>query len=104
MANTNQARKRVLQNEKKRRNNASQRTAVKTKVKNVVKAIRAKGKPEELERLYHDLVRNIDRASGKNLTSKNKAGRYKSRLLKSIRAYRSENEAAKNVSEELPVN
>ncbi len=85
MANSSQARKRARQAEKRRRHNASVRSAMRTKVKNVVKAIKG-GDKAAAESAYKAAVPELDKVVGKNLVAKNKAARHKSRLNARIKA------------------
>ena len=85
MANTAQARKRVRQAEKARARNASQRSAMRTAVKKVLKAIDAKDR-ETAEKNYRYATSLLDRAARKGLIHLNKAARLKSRILAKIRA------------------
>lgn len=84
MANTAQAKKRVRQSEKHRRNNMGLRSAVRTSIKKVVIAIQ-EGKHAEAEAAYKEALPRIDSMAGKGIIHKNKAARHKSRLLASIR-------------------
>lgn len=83
MANTPQARKRVRQAEKARRQNASMRSMFRTYVKKVVNAIAA-GDRAAAEQAYKDAVPVIDSIARKGLVHKNKAARHKSRLYHHI--------------------
>lgn len=85
MANSSQARKRARQSEKRRAHNASVRSAMRTQVKKVVKAIGA-GDKAAAESAYRAAVPLLDRVAGKNVISKNTAARHKSRLNARIRA------------------
>jgi small subunit ribosomal protein S20 len=85
LANTAQARKRIRQSEKHRQLNASQRSTLRTSIKNVVKAIDA-GNAELAKTAYTAAVPMIDHMTGKGLIHKNKAARHKSRLNARIRA------------------
>ncbi len=84
MANSAQARKRARQAEGRRQRNASQRSMLRTSIKNVVKAVAA-GDPEAAQTAYRDAVPVIDRSVGKGLIHKNKAARHKSRLAQHVR-------------------
>lgn len=79
MANTKQANKRAIQSERRRQHNASQRSAFRTALKNVVNAI-AKGNRTLAEEAYRKAVPIIDKMVTKGLIHKNKASRHKSRL------------------------
>ena len=85
MANSAQARKRARQAEVHRLRNASQRSALRTAVKKVLKAIHA-GDQEAAVAAYKNAVPAIDRAAGKGLIHANKAARHKSRLNARVKA------------------
>ncbi len=85
MANLAQARKRVRQANKARARNASQRSAMRTSVKKVLKALDAKD-IEAANASYKYACTLLDRAARKNLIHKNKAARLKSRLNAKIKA------------------
>ncbi|MBE9591407.1 30S ribosomal protein S20 [Moraxella sp. K127] len=85
MANSAQARKRARQNVKRRAQNASQRSMVRTYIKRVVSAIESKSYDLATE-AYTKAVPVIDRMADKGIIHKNKAARHKSRLNKAIKA------------------
>lgn len=85
MANSAQARKRARQAEKSRQANASKRSAMRTAVKNVVKAIEA-GDKEAASAAYQKAVPVLDRMASKGLIHENKASRHKSRLNMHLKA------------------
>jgi len=85
LANLRQAAKRARQAEKRRQQNASQRSEMRTFVKRVVKAI-ARGDKAGAETAYKAAVPVIDRVAHKGLVHENKAARHKSRLNAHIRA------------------
>ena len=85
MANSAQARKRARQAEENRQHNVSRRSAMRTSVKKVEKAIAA-GDKENASAAYKDAVPAIDRAANQEMVHKNKAARIKSRLNASIKA------------------
>ena len=85
MANSASSRKRARQAVKRRMRNASQRSMLRTHIKNVVKAIEAGDKAQASE-LYNSAVPVIDSMAGKGLIHKNKAARHKSRLNSRIQA------------------
>ena len=85
MANSLSARKRARQAEKNRRRNASQRSHVRTAIKNVLRAIE-KGDKANATAAYKAAVPAIDRSVSQGLMSKNKAARHKSRLNSHVRA------------------
>jgi small subunit ribosomal protein S20 len=85
LANSLSARKRARQAERRRRANASQRSRVRTAIKNVLRAIE-KGDKAAAETAYREAVPAIDRSVSKGIMPKNKAARHKSRLNRHIRA------------------
>jgi len=85
LANTKQAKKTAIQAEKHRQLNASQRSAMRTYLKNVIKAIESDDK-SKAEEAYKLAVSSVDRMANKGLIHKNKAARHKSRLYKHIQA------------------
>ncbi|MDR3412683.1 MAG: 30S ribosomal protein S20 [Formivibrio sp.] len=85
MANSAQARKRARQAEEARQHNASQRSAFRTAVKKVLKAIEA-GDKTVAQTVYQESVSVIDRLADKEIFHKNKAARHKSRLSSAIKA------------------
>jgi small subunit ribosomal protein S20 len=85
LANSAQARKRARQAEKRRQQNTSQRSTLRTFVKKVVKAIRA-GDKEGATQAYKEATPHIDSAAHKGLIHANKAARHKSRLNAHIKA------------------
>lgn len=85
MANTAQARKRARQAEATRRHNASLKSALRTAVKKVRKAIAAGDKPAATKELQMQQS-VIDRIAEKKIVHKNTASRNKSRLAHAIKA------------------
>jgi len=85
LANSLSARKRARQSERNRRRNASQRSHVRTSIKNVLRAI-DKGDKVAAEAAYKSAVPAIDHSVSKGIMPLNKAARHKSRLNKHIRA------------------
>ena len=85
MANSAQARKRARQSVKHRAHNASLRTAFRSAVKKVLKAVAA-GDKAAAEEVYRQSVKVIDRIADKGVFHKNKAARHKSRLSAKIKA------------------
>ena len=79
MANSPQARKRARQNDKRREHNASLRSFVRTKIKQVIAALDA-GNSDEARAAYDSAVPVIDRMANRGIIKKNKAARHKSRL------------------------
>ena len=85
MANSAQAKKRARQAETHRQLNASQRSAMRTKVKALRKAIIA-GEKEQAVAAFQAAVPVLDRMARKGLIHKNTAARGKSRLNNAVRA------------------
>jgi small subunit ribosomal protein S20 len=85
MANSAQARKRARQALMQRAHNASLRTAFRTAVKKVLKAVDAGDKAAARE-VFQTSVKVIDRIADKGAFHKNKAARHKSRLSAQIKA------------------
>ena len=85
MANSAQARKRARQAEAARQHNAGQRSAFRTAVKKVLKAIEA-GDKTAAQAVYQESISVIDRIADKKIFHKNKAARHKSRLSSAIKA------------------
>jgi len=85
LANSPQALKRARQAEKHRQHNASRRSALRTYIKNTLKAI-ATGDKEAAAAAFKLAVPIIDRAAGKGLIHANKAARHKSRINARIKA------------------
>ncbi|HET7135602.1 MAG TPA: 30S ribosomal protein S20 [Casimicrobiaceae bacterium] len=85
MANTAQARKRARQAETTRQRNASQKSALRTAVKKVKKAI-ASGDKSAAAEVYRQSQAVIDRVADKRIVHKNLASRTKSRLVQAIKA------------------
>ncbi|MDH5784628.1 MAG: 30S ribosomal protein S20 [Chromatiales bacterium] len=85
MANSPQAKKRARQADKRRLNNASQRSTMRSAVKKVTAAING-GDKAAAEAAYKSAVSKLDSSAGKGLVHKNAAARQKSRLNTRIRA------------------
>jgi len=85
LANSAQAKKRARQAELSRQRNASQRSAMRTSVKALQKAIDA-GDKEQASSAYKAAVPVLDRMARKGLIHKNAAARSKSRLNKAVHA------------------
>lgn len=85
MANTAQSRKRARQSEKRRQHNAALRTAFRSAVKKVQKAIAAGDKPGAAQ-LFRGAMSALDRIADKKVIHKNKAARQKRRLAAEIKA------------------
>ena len=85
MANTVQARKRARQNEIRRKHNTSLRSAMRTAIKKVRKAVEAGDKAAATAVLQASQA-VIDRISDKRILHKNAASRNKSRLAQAVKA------------------
>lgn len=85
MANSAQARKRARQSEKRRKHNASRRSLLRTRIKQVLKAIDS-GDKAAASAAYGKAVPIIDRMAGTDIIHKHKAARHKSRLNARIHA------------------
>jgi len=85
MANIKSARKRAKQAIERRDHNMSLRTAVRTAIKNVKKAIAA-GNKETAAKTLHDSQRAIDRVVAKGILHRNAGDRHKSRLAHAFKA------------------
>jgi small subunit ribosomal protein S20 len=85
VANSAQAKKRAIQNEKKRLHNASRRSMLRTLIKKVRKAI-AMVDYAAATAAFRMAQPVIDRFAAKGLIHKNAAARYKSRLNARIKA------------------
>ncbi len=85
MANIKSAQKRARQAEKARKANMAQRSMLRTKIKNVVKACDA-GDKDAAVAAYKEAVPVIDSMINKGIVGKNKAARHKSRLNARVKA------------------
>lgn len=79
MANTAQAKKRAKQAEVRRERNFSQKSAMRTAIKKVLKAVQS-GDKALAQSTFQTVSTLVDRAAGKKLIHSNKASRLKSRL------------------------
>lgn len=85
MANIASAKKRARQSERRRLLNASQRSMLRTYIKNVVSAIQKKDKAAAIS-AYASALPILDRMANRGIIHKNKAARHKSRLNAQIQA------------------
>ncbi len=85
MANSPQARKRARQNDKRRAHNASLRSLVRTKIKQVITAVDT-GNAENARAAFDLAAPVIDRMANRGIIKKNKAARHKSRLNARVKA------------------
>ena len=79
MPNHKSAEKRVRQNEKRRDNNRSNRSRLRTSIKKLRGAL-AGAQTEQLGTLLPETISTIDKAVQKGVLHRNAAARYKSRL------------------------
>ncbi|MEM8817231.1 MAG: 30S ribosomal protein S20 [Pseudomonadota bacterium] len=79
MANIKSAQKRARTAEKTRKHNMGLRSKMRTKIKNVLKAVEA-GDKDAAQAAYKEAVPVIDSMVNKGIVNKNKAARHKSRL------------------------
>ncbi|MFN3234890.1 MAG: 30S ribosomal protein S20 [Gammaproteobacteria bacterium] len=84
MANTNQARKRVRQANKRRAHNASMRSMMRTYLKKTLAAIES-GDQKQATEVFKTTSSALDKLSNKGIIHKNKAARHKHRLSQRIR-------------------
>ena len=84
MANIKSAKKRIKQNESKRKINLARKTAIKTAIKKVIEALKSKMANETLVPLMKDAEAKIARARCKGVIPKNTACRKISRLAKKV--------------------
>jgi small subunit ribosomal protein S20 len=84
MANIKSARKRARQAEERRGHNMSLRTAVRTAIKNVKKAV-AGGDKAAAAKALRDSQRVIDRVVAKGVLHRNAGDRHKSRLAHALK-------------------
>jgi len=85
LANSAQSKKRAKQSEKRRRHNASQRSAMRTASKKTISAISG-GDAAVASTAYAAAVPALDRAVSQGIIHKNKAARHKSRLNTKVKA------------------
>ncbi len=85
MANTAQARKRAKQAVVRRERNFSQKSAMRTAIKKVLKAVQT-GDKAVAQASFKEVTVLADRAVNKNLIHANKASRLKSRLNTRLKA------------------
>jgi small subunit ribosomal protein S20 len=85
VANSPQARKRARQNDKRRAHNASLRSLVRTKIKQVLASVNS-GDASASQDALKQAVPVIDKMVSKGIIAKNKAARHKSRLNAKVKA------------------
>ena len=82
MPNNKQAKKRLVQDEKRAAGNKEVRTAMRTAMKKVLKA----ETPEQASASLPEAFKRVDKAAKKNVIHANAAARYKSRLSRKASA------------------
>lgn len=82
MPNTKQAKKRLLQTEKRRQSNKLVRSAMRTSMKKVLRA----SSRSDGEAVLPLAQKRIDKAAMKHIIHSNAAARYKARLAKRVAA------------------
>ena len=90
MANTAQARKRARQAQKHRVHNASRRSLLRTRIKQVIKAIDS-GDKTAAQSAMAAATPTIDRMVKTDIIHRNKANRHKSRLNARLKAMQAAN-------------
>ena len=80
MPNTKQAKKRMVQDERRRLENKSKSSAMKTAIKKVLQA----ATPEDAQAALPRAMKRIDQAAKNNIIHKNNAARKKSRLVRHV--------------------
>ncbi|MFC4892793.1 30S ribosomal protein S20 [Pseudofrancisella aestuarii] len=85
MANSKQAKKRIVQAEKNRQHNVARRSMMRTFLKKTAYAIE-NGNLEVAKENFAKAVPLLDRYAAKGLIHKNKAARHKARLNAKIKA------------------
>jgi len=83
VANTPQARKRVLQNEKRRLRNKHQKSRMRSAIKQVESAVES-GDKQAAEAALKPAVKTIDHTASKGAIHKNAAARTVSRLTRKV--------------------
>jgi len=84
MANIKSARKRAVQAVHLRAHNVKLRTAVRTAIKNVTKAVAA-GNKDGAIKVLRESQRTIDRVVAKGVLHRNAGNRHKSRLAQAVK-------------------
>ncbi len=82
MANTPSAKKSIRIQERRRKRNASIRSAVKTSEKEFVSKLAAN--PEEAQKAAKQAISQLDKALAKGIVHRNKSARKKSRIMKKL--------------------
>mgnify|MGYP002724362621 CR=1 FL=1 len=82
MPNIKQAKKRVLQTEKRTRSNKAIRSRLRTTIRKAETAVEASA--EDSKELLLEAIRRLDKAASQGYVSKNMASRKKSQLMKKL--------------------
>lgn len=85
MANIKSQKKRVITNEKAHLRNKEVKSAIKTSVRSVRKAVDA-GDKEAAQAAYQAAARRLDKAAGKGVIHRNQAANRKSGLANAVNA------------------
>lgn len=83
MAHTQSAKKRIVQSEKRRQHNTSKRSMIRTLIKKLYIVI-ATGDKNASKHAFSTVQSVIDRQASNKLIHKNKAARYKSKIMNKI--------------------
>lgn len=95
MPNIQSAKKRVLQNEARRKVNLSRKTAVRTAIKKVLNALKSNEDIKMAKELLRDAEAKIARAKSKDVIHYKTANRTVSRLAKRVAAQEKAQQQAK---------
>ena len=83
MPHTKTARKRLRQDEKRRRHNRTTMKGVKKELRSFLDALK-EGKSDEAKTAMSQAAKKLDKAAARNVIHKNKAARLKSRMAKKL--------------------
>ena len=95
MANTESAKKRIRQTEKRTERNRHYRGSARTYVKKGRRLI-AENKLDEAEKVAHDAYQTLDKAARRNVIHPRNAARRKGRLMAALAAARTATPVAKS--------
>ena len=84
MANSNSAKKRIRQIEKRTAHNKDIKSRVKT-LQSKALSLAAEGKHEDAMKVFRDFTSAVDKAAKKNIFAKNKAANLKSRTNRALK-------------------
>ena len=85
MPNSNSSKKRLRQNEKRRQQNRSVKSALRTQLRKVKEAVTS-GDLATSEEQFKTAVKKLDRAAAHNIIHRNAAARTKSRLSAKVKS------------------